>query len=252
MWEETCIKHIENYYSVTAMCWKPDGSKLVTGSLCGSVDMFDICLKKALYKGKFEFTYVSQSQVIVKDLSSGQRISVRSEQGGEINKLNIFQDKFLVAKTPVTLLLGDIETCALSEVPWHGNTKEKFDFSNPGVCMVFAAGELTLVEYGNNEILGTCRTEHLSPSMISARLSYTKNKPTKTIAYLLDIQTIAVQDLITSVNIANISHDSKIDFIELNPSGTKLIFRDKRRLLHLFNISSQQRFTLLNFCNYAQ
>ena len=55
-----------------------------------------------------------------------------------------------MAKTPNTLLLGDIETCNLSEVPWHEYSKEKFDFSNPGVCMVFAAGELTLVEYGNN------------------------------------------------------------------------------------------------------
>ena len=34
-------------------------------SLCGSVDIFDVCLKKAKYKGKFEFTYVSLSQVIV-------------------------------------------------------------------------------------------------------------------------------------------------------------------------------------------
>jgi len=69
-----------------------------------------------------------------------------------------------VAHTPTTLLLGDMETSYLSEIPWHrGGGKEKFDFNNPGVCMVFLAGELTLIEYGHNEILGTCRTEHLSP-----------------------------------------------------------------------------------------
>jgi len=29
--------------------------------------------------------------------------------------------------------------------------KEKYDFSNPSICMIFNAGELTLVEYGDNE-----------------------------------------------------------------------------------------------------
>ena len=60
-WEETGIKHIENYYSVTALCWKNDGSKLVTGSLCGSVDLFEISMKKLRYKGLFELNYVSPS-----------------------------------------------------------------------------------------------------------------------------------------------------------------------------------------------
>ena len=34
------------------------------------------------------------------------------------------------------------------------------------VCMVFNAGELSLVEYGNNEILGTVRTEFMNPHLI--------------------------------------------------------------------------------------
>jgi intraflagellar transport protein 172 len=37
---------------------------------------------------------------------------------------------------------------------WRGSGNEKYDFSNPNVCMVYNAGELTLVEYGNNEPLG--------------------------------------------------------------------------------------------------
>lgn len=39
--------------------------------------------------------------------------------------------------------------------------------------MVFNAGELTLIEYGNDKILGTCRTEHMKNSLISAKVSYT-------------------------------------------------------------------------------
>lgn len=38
--------------------------------------------------------------------------------------------------------------------------------------MIFNAGELTIVEYGVNEAIGTCRTENMGPNMISARLNY--------------------------------------------------------------------------------
>lgn len=39
---------------------------------------------------------------------------------------------------------------------------------------------------------------------------------------------------------------------ELSAAGTHLLFRDKQRRLHLYNIAAQQRTTLLAFCSYAQ
>ena len=75
---------------------------------------------------------------------------------------------------------------------WRGSGKEKYDFSNPNVCMIYNAGELTLIEYGNNEPLGNCRTEHMKSALISARLNYITEKGTKMIAYLLDLQTICI------------------------------------------------------------
>jgi len=68
-------------------------------------------------------------------------------------------------------LLGDLETGNLSEIIWRGSGKERFDFSNPGVCMISNSGELTLVEFGNNEILGNCRTEFIKPNLVSVRIS---------------------------------------------------------------------------------
>lgn len=86
--------------------------------------------------------------MIVKEIATGMRIAIKSDYGYEIMKINVYQNKFLVASTNETLLLGDMESCKMSEVVWRGSGKEKYDFSNPGVCMVFNAGELTLVEYG--------------------------------------------------------------------------------------------------------
>ncbi len=163
MWEELAIKNIENYYTVTAFCWKNDGSKLVSGNLCGSVDIFDISMKKVRYKG-FELNYVSPSQVIVQTISSGHRTAVKSDQGNEITKIDIMQDKFVVANTATTIILAELKSGNSSEIEWQGSGKEKFDFSNPNVCMISNAGELILVEYGNNDILGTCRTEYTKPS----------------------------------------------------------------------------------------
>ena len=93
MWEEAPNKIIENYYTVTALSWKPDGSRLAAANMCGSVDLFDCCLRRCRYKGKFEFTYVSSSQVIVKRLSTGSRIVLKSHYGYEITRVNIFQDQ---------------------------------------------------------------------------------------------------------------------------------------------------------------
>ena len=77
-WEEGGLKHIPYLYTITAVSWKRDGAKIVAvscreyhqfnhnilqGTLCGAVELFDCCLKKVMYKNKFEMTYVGLSQV---------------------------------------------------------------------------------------------------------------------------------------------------------------------------------------------
>lgn len=269
-WEEAAITEVPGLYSVTALAWKPDGSRVAMGSLCGGADLYDACLKRARYKGTFEFTYVSLSQVIVTHLGTGARSVLKSSFNCEIQKINVFQDRYIVAHTPETLLMGDLDSAQLSEVPWHSSGSEKFFFDNPSVCMVFAAGELSLIEYGRNELLGCCRTEHMSAHLLSVRINErpprlldsptaagagfgaSRSEDNKKIAYLLDIENIRVQDLVTGINIATINHDAKIDWLEMNSRGDIVLFRDKRRKLHLYDVHAQNRSTLLNFCNYVQ
>ncbi|KDO34175.1 hypothetical protein SPRG_01418 [Saprolegnia parasitica CBS 223.65] len=259
-WEAVGVKTIENLYSVTSLGWKYDGSRLAVGSVCGALDLFDACVRRYRYKGKFEFTYVSLSQVIVKRIATGQRVIVRSTFGCEITKLNVFQDRFLVANTSSTLLVGDLETSKLSEVQWQSTGAEKYMFENPAVCIIYQAGELSLIEYGQNEILGSVRTEHLSLHLLSVRInerpivSETTKLPSddnKKMAFLLDLQTISVKDLHVHAS-TTVNHDARVDWLELNAHGNLLLFRDKRRQLHLFDMDTQTRSTLLNYCNYVQ
>mmetsp|Transcript_26671 Transcript_26671/g.67756 ORF Transcript_26671/g.67756 Transcript_26671/m.67756 type:complete len:1759 (-) Transcript_26671:158-5434(-) len=260
-WKEVVQREVPNLYSVTALSWRADGSRLIVGSLCGGVDMFDVCIRRSRYRGTHEFTYVSLSQVIVKSLATGARIVLKSNVGFEIKKINIFQERFLVATTPESLLLGDLQTCRLSEIPWNSTGNEKFFFDNPTVCMIFKAGELSLVEYGCNEVLACARTEHMSPHLISVRIPPTEEpdaygqqqQESKVIAYLLDLMTVRITDLVQGQTLATITHDTRIDWLELNPNGAnRLLFRDKRRQLYLFDVETQQRVTLLNYCNYVQ
>ncbi|CAD7963993.1 unnamed protein product [Amoebophrya sp. A25] len=265
-WQEVAVKEVPNLYTITSLCWRPDGSRLLMGTLCGSVELFDACIKRARYKGEYEFTYISLSQVIVKNLSTGSRIVLKSNVGYEIKKINVYKERYLVAHTVESLLLGDLLSCKLSEIPWQGSGQdEKYFFDNPLVCMIFRAGELSIIEYGQNEILGYARTEHMSPHLISIQVRAevpvagangalpdgAGDVPTRVIAYLLDVQTIRLVNLATQQILATVAHDQKVDWLELNPSASRILFRDKRKKLHLYNVATQTRTTLLNYCNYV-
>ncbi|XP_053316583.1 intraflagellar transport protein 172 homolog [Spea bombifrons] len=253
-WEESRPKDIPNLYMITALAWKRDGSRLCAGTLCGGVELFDCCLRRMIYKNKFEMTYVGPSQVIVKNLSTGTRVVLKSHYGYEVDEVKIMgKERFLVAHTSDTLLLGDLRTNRLSEVAWQGSGgNEKFFFENENVCMIFNAGELTLVEYGSNEILGTVRTEFMNPHLISVRLNERRDADGKKLAYLVDRKTIAIVDLVAGYNVGTVVHDAKIDWIEMNETGHKMLFRDKKLRLVLYDIASAQKTSILNYCSYVQ
>lgn len=60
---------------------------------------------------------VSAHQVIVKNLSTGTRVVLKSHYGYQIDEVKIMgKDRYLVAHTSDTLLLGDLGTNKLSEV----------------------------------------------------------------------------------------------------------------------------------------
>lgn len=154
------------------------------GTLCGGVELFDCCLRRSIYKNKFEMTYVGLSQVetetrnisilnhktfdqrncqnnvhtrgpsednwstrhwglrdlkttwkrcllhlsfllfqvIVRNLSTGTRVVLKSYYSYVIEEVKIMgKDRYLVAHTSDTLLLGDLLTNKLSEVRLEGS-----------------------------------------------------------------------------------------------------------------------------------
>lgn len=58
----------------------------------------------------------------MKNLGTGARVILKSNYGYEIEKVDIMgKDRYLVAHTSSTLLLGDMSNCKLSEVREKGS-----------------------------------------------------------------------------------------------------------------------------------
>ena len=256
-------------YSVSSLAWEPSGAKLVVGTLTGAVDVYVTSMKRAIYaptskdgraRAQFEILYTSKRQIQITKLVSGTRVpstKLSSIRGHEITKVDIYRDQFVVAFTTETLLLGNLSTLKLSEIPWTQSGTERFHFDNERIVMAYQHSELTVVEYENNTPLITLRTEHISPYLVScvvndARTSAHAGVPaSQKLAYLIDLQTVKVLDIVSGAS-HQVSHDFAIDWIELNQKGSHLLFRDRRRHLHLFNALSGERVLLLNYVGYVQ
>ena len=266
-WEESCIVEIQNYFSFTALCWKQDFGILLTGSLCGSLDMFESCLKKNIINDKYEITYISLQQITVKDIEKERRINIKTNLAPEILKVEIKNNNFLVINTDNSLIVGDLTTQKYSEVPWNNADSCRFDFNNLNTCLVYVNQEVSVIEFGNNEIIGYFRTEYCHPNLISARLFKKPNKSIKLIAYLIDPNTIYIQDLITQNIVINYTNEYKIEYLEFGKSGNKLIFRDSSKKLNLLllkntnenaannsanNNEPYKNITILNLCSFVQ
>lgn len=65
--------------------------RLVIGSLCGAVIMFESALRRTILQDKFELTFIAPSQVLVKELqeSAGENVLIESQLGFEIYDVRI-------------------------------------------------------------------------------------------------------------------------------------------------------------------
>lgn len=66
------------------------------------------------------------------------------------------------------------------------------------------------------------------------------------------MKTICVVDLISQSVISQISHESKIDWLELSETAHKLLFRDKKMKLILVDVFSGKKQTLLGKVSFVQ
>lgn len=92
-----------------------------------------------------------------------------------------------------------------------------------------------------DDLLGTVRTEYMNPHLLSVCVGARRARDEelkKKLAYMVDLKTISILDLVTGEPAATIEHDAKVDWLEMNETGRKLLFRDKRRRLILYDFET--------------
>ncbi|XP_023169799.2 intraflagellar transport protein 172 homolog [Drosophila hydei] len=255
-WSESASKEISCLYTLSALIWRRDGARLALGSVSGAVLLYESVLKRTIWQDKFELIFVAPSQLLVRSLAEPtQQLTIESQLGLEIDDVRIMgKDNFLVGRTEESLILCDLTRNLASEVPWTASGRhERFYFENLNVCLIFNVGELSLVEYGDNRILGSVRTEFVNPHVISVRLNERGNgRENKKLAFLLDAKTICVVDLVSQQISGQINHEAKIDWLELSETAHKLLFRDKKLRLILVDNYNGKKQTLLSNISFVQ
>ena len=275
-WEESSRTPVGNLYSLTATTWKADGSRLYTGSLCGALDAFDACLRRYILKGQYEVTYTAPNAALVRHLSTGDKMTVSSRQPTDLHSLSTHHGRYVMGRTKDSLVVADLLAGRQSEIGWSSapagsKEKERVFWDNEGVCLVHWQGELSVLEYGVDEVLACCRTEYAAARLISCRVQPARNtqeQPVRRLAYLLDSCTVRVLSMAErvkgvrgrggggggggAVDDTSVGHSVRIDWLELNQRGNKLLFRDKHRGLYLADLERNTKTTLLQHCTYVQ
>jgi len=204
-------KHVPNLYTVSALAWRKDGSRLALGALRGNVDVYDACVRRRRLTTRrsgesYDVAFTSHAAFVVRRLRDDAKCILRSKGGLEIaeDSVAIKRDRYVVARTHKTVLLADLETGLVSEAPSLSTTSDKapsFDFdADERSCVVrdASAGELAVIEYGIDGYIGTARASSVAPELVSLRVNAPRadgGGGAKKIAYPLDAQTLRVDRL---------------------------------------------------------
>jgi len=166
-WKHTQTIVIEGFNLISCLHFNKDGTKLVTGSVNGSLELFSCQFKKKIINERFEISHLGLNQVLIKDTSTSQSAIFRSNS--EIKEIKLVRETFVVIWTKSTLILANINFPEkVSEIDWTGmvSTGVKFYFDFENIVLISNVGELYIIELGINQILISLRTDFVNPRLI--------------------------------------------------------------------------------------
>ncbi|OHT12234.1 selective LIM binding factor [Tritrichomonas foetus] len=255
-WQQQAMLEFDGLYSISDVAWSPDGSKIAVSSVTGGLYIITASIGSFRYKNLFEVVHVTGSQIRVVSLKDKGELSMKSDY--RVLNTNFQHDRYVIVRTTQSFVVGDTVSGKTSELPasyTDGEPKitEKFIFIDDLAVLVWNTGELTVVEMGKPQPLAAIPTQYASPYLLSLRFNAKiGNGNAKILAYLVDSKTVRIVNLETLMTIGSVQIATKIDWIELNVSGTMLLLRDAKRSLYVFNLSTMSLNGLLNCCSYAQ
>lgn len=255
-WQQQSQLVFDGLYNIPSISWSPDGSKIAVASVTGGLYIVTASIGSFRYKNLFDVIHVTGSQLRVVDLQNKNELNLRSDY--RILTTNFQQNRYVIVRTTQSFLVGDTKSGKTGELPaslTDGEPKitERFIFIDDVAVLVWNTGELTVLELGKPQPLAAISTQYASPYLLSLRFNAKIGKGnTKILAYLVDSKSIKIVDVESLMTIGNVQITNKIDWLELNVSGTMLLFRDSKRSLYVYNLVNHTLNGLLSACSYAQ
>ena len=255
-WAQAAKIEFDGLYQIPSLSWSPDGSRIAVSSVTGAVIIISASMGSFRYKKLFECVNVTGSQLKVIDLKTKSELNLRSEY--RILTTNFQQDRYVIVRTTQSFLVGDTKSGKTSEMPaalcdGEPVINERFVFIDDLAVLVWNTGELVVVELGKANPLAAIPTQYASSYLLSLRFGAKIGRgESKILAYLVDSKTIRIIDVETQMTVGTVQVQNKVDWLELNVSGTMLLFRDSKRSLYLYNIVTRELNGLINLCSYAQ
>ncbi|KAF7494559.1 Intraflagellar transport protein -like protein [Sarcoptes scabiei] len=254
-WKSKFIVDLENSHFITGLRWTNDGTKFIVATINQSVSVFRCIWLKKRINSRFLVDFIGSRQIVIEDCETNH--SMMFDSLFEIKDIKIHKKAFAVIYTSDSIIMGSLSNKKhRSEIEWAEMTMNgmRFNFDYENFVIITTAGEIHVIEIGQNQILGSIRTDFISTHLISIRVDEKGSNATKLIAYLVDAKTIAITNLSTGFQLNSWSHSERIDWLELNEIGNQIIFRDKAlKLILLPDIYDQNFKILLNSaCSFVQ
>ena len=150
--------------AVSALAWRPGSGTVAVGTLHGCVELHDVFLKRTSCGRTLEVTCWKGSRATIRHAETGQdsaqlrqstlwlavhhaeccmqshaspagpgQAMVVACAHGALEDVDIYHERYVVGRTPGSLLLADARARLSSEIPWTHSRSERFSFGCPQV-----------------------------------------------------------------------------------------------------------------------
>lgn len=181
LWTRSQTVALGGYGLINSLSLSPDGTRLITASVHGLADVFEIKWKKSLISKYYEINFMGSNQISIKSSKESEGLAevnvlIRSKKY-EIQKVKILQRRYAIVYTKNSLIFSDLEVASSSvgnskqyhEIDWNGimSTSElRFCFDYENVLLINSVGELYIFQISNGQLLTSVRTDFISPHLM--------------------------------------------------------------------------------------
>lgn len=179
LWTKKQTIALNGYGLINGLSLSPDATKLITTSINGLVDLFEIKWKKSLISRYFEINFMGSNQISVRSSKESHlpEINVLIRSKSEIKNVKIVKRRYAIVWTKNSLIFSDLEVASNSssnakqftEIDWTGMTTAselRFCFDFDSVVLINVIGELYIFQLSNGQLLTSVRTDFISPHLM--------------------------------------------------------------------------------------